>query len=386
MSDITPTRQALAGVIEYNRGLLARARDLNCRAGAVIFPIMDRGSLATWLANRLQGARRASEVQNPDVLKLPELDQAQVARVLTECPDTICVLGFDLPVEYRGGSAPLVRIGRDKVGDHTWRNLPDEGVKLPGGRLVEIMVIFTYYNSVSGTDVPALKRQCASIANKSAWDVWRDRPAIGLPDLADPSAVVPEIIEAVYGVSVVDGTPLMAYGVAALKGYRYSSDSWFEDKWYQSREEAQTARVAAIAKLDGLRKEISEKALVEAAKKEAEEAKEELRSVQSRDGWYELEYELRRKVEDRTGYWGSIPSDLEGIKARVVETRALKVQVEAALGTFCEHKAQAERERQAAAPKPAPQVKSRPIPQSAPAFSSGGFTLADLTQKWGRRS
>jgi hypothetical protein len=204
---------------------------------------------------------------------------------------------------------------------------------------------------------------------------------------------VPEIIEAVYGTSVVDGTPLTAYGVAVENGRRYyTTDPHFRGEWYQVRNQAVAVRNKTVVKLKGLLWEIREKAQVEAAKADLEATKGELRSLQSREGWDELEYELRQKVEARTGYYSSVPSDLDGLKVWMSQTCALKLQVEAALTALAEARVQAERQSQKSAPVPklAPGNKSlSPPPKSAaPAApaNGGGYTIADLTSKWGRRS
>jgi len=338
------TTSILSGVIQHNRALLLRARELNRRAGAQIFSVPDRESLTTWLTNRLQGTRRGVEVTDLESLKLPELNQAEVSRVLSECPDTLVVLGIELPVEYREGYAPRITLNSEQVTAYAWRELNDAGVTLPNDRLIEVVVPFSSWDTLSGTDIPDLKSRCVSRVNRSLWDSWNDRPEISLPDPTEATSEVLEIIEAVYGASVIDDTPLVAYGAVGARSYRYyPSDPWFEGKWFQSRDEAEVARNFSIAKLVEIREEIRQKALVEAAKADAEAARGELRSLQSREGWRDLDTNLQQRAQDRQ--YTYLPSGMEELTIWTSETRSLVAQVEAELAAIAERKAEEERQR-----------------------------------------
>jgi hypothetical protein len=131
-------------VIVANRGLLARSRELNTRAGETIFPIPSRDELNKLFVVALGGARRAAEIRNLPALLFPALDQRAIDKVLAESPDTITILGQEVAVEYRSGYNPRVQL--DFRGDegHNWLQLPDDGIHLPGGREVSI------YTSVEG--------------------------------------------------------------------------------------------------------------------------------------------------------------------------------------------------------------------------------------------
>ena len=339
----TPTSALMGGVINHNRGVLMYARELNRRAGSQVFPVMDRGSLAVWLANRLQGARCGSEVANLDALKLPELDATEVARVLAECPDTLVVLGSELPVEYREGSAPLVRLTESMVSENRWNDLPDVGITTPGGRPVEIKITISYYTVIGETAVPRLKARMREHRNEASWNGWQ-RPELPLPDLTDEATALPEIREAVYGQCVVTGVELTAYGVIRYNSGRWSNDPYFVGDWTRDRLEAEKRHAETMVRFEELRKEIREKARVEAAKADAESAKAELWSLQSIEGWYDLEHDLRRRVEDRQ--YAYLPSGLEELTTWTTETRAIKAEVEAIFAETAERKrlvAEAER-------------------------------------------
>jgi HrpA-like RNA helicase len=317
--------------ITHNRDVQRNASELNARAGEKIFPVMRYEDIEQWLKTRLGSARRVSEVKSLDALMLAHLDPKLIERVMHENPDEITVLGRAFSVEYWDSCSPRITLDHETIAAHSWRELPDAGVKLPGGRLVEIDVSFGYYDRVSSQDIPALKLSCMSHVNKRLWDNWpiADRPVIASPDPADLAASVPEILECPYGISVIDGTRLIAFGTAALNDYRYYSLSpWFEGKWFQVREEADEARAKAVAKLESLRKEAGEQKQLNTARKTAEEAQELLSNVQSNEGWYDLDCAIRSRVDQR--YYTYLPSELEELQVWTQVTNALLAEIEAA--------------------------------------------------------
>lgn len=348
---------------------LERAKALNLRAGETVFPVRNREEMLAWATQQLAGARRLEEIKNPTSLIIPEPDAELATLVMEENPDQISLLGKSVTVEYYEDRAPRVTLDRETAAAHGWRDLPNTGVKLPGGRLVEIAVPFGYYETISGQDIPELKARCASKANQGLWNNWWDRPAFALPDPADPTAVVPEIIEYQYGISVIDGTPLVAFGTVALNAYHYySSDPWFKSEWYQVREEAAAARTNAIAKLEELRKEAIEQKRLEderreteakaqaeiaAAKTEAEAVKAELKALTSNE-LCSADNELYHRAYAESGCYSWLPSTAEELRAWTVKTRAIIVQVQAVLADFqrqqeAEAQAKAEAERLARA-------------------------------------
>ncbi len=325
------------------------ARALNTRAGETIFTVMSPEEVGAYLKKCLCGARRMAEVVDPAALEPPAPDAELVELVMGENPDEITVIGRTFRVEYREGHTPRITLDRDTITAHGWRELPDAGVKLPGGRVVEVVVPFGYYDTVSGRDIPELKTRCVSRANKCLWDNWptEGRPAIGLPDPADPTSVVPEIIECRYGISVIDGTSLVAFGAVDLKDYRYySSDPWFEGKWFQVREEANAARAKSAAKLESIREEAIKQKQFDETKAMAEAAQESLRSVQSREGWYDLDGDLRSRVDSKR--YEYLPSGLEDLQTWTQEANALLGEAVAALKSLADKKAEEARAQQEA--------------------------------------
>lgn len=173
--------------------------------------------------------------------------------------------------------------------------------------------------------------RCASKVNKSLWDNWPTKgPIITLPNPADVTSTVPEIIECQYGVSAIDGSALIAFGTVALKGYRFHySDSHFEGKWFQVREDAIKAKAEAVAKLEGLREVVIKQKQIYDARVTAEAAQESLRKLKYQQGWNNVDQNLRSRVEHRS--FSYLPSDLVGLRDWTLTTQKLIDEVMATL-------------------------------------------------------
>jgi len=251
-------------VIITNQALVRRASDLNTRAGEVVFPVPNKAQLATCIKNALQGAVRVTDIANPSALKLPALDEMKIDQVLANSPDEIDLLG-GLSVEYRRDSPPMVRVPSGLK--HNWRKLPDEGVRLPDGRLVEVRVEGFMLSDPSDTSIPMVKRRIADHLNERQWNAW-DEPTITAPNPSDPNSSVC-ITTAVYGQCALSDEDLVACGT--VEAYQPWSDepiTW-RTRWYKERSEAETVQAWANNKL-----ETDRTRLVEQAEREAAEAVE----------------------------------------------------------------------------------------------------------------
>lgn len=222
-------------VITANRALLARARDLNTRAGQSIFPVPNRDELTKLFVVALGGARRIVEIRHMSALTLPALDERMIEKVLREQPDTITILGREVKVEYRSGYNPRVRL--DFRGDESrdWLQFPDTGIYLPGGREVAMYSAvegYSYYIEANSSQFKVKARECL---NQGLWDNWQK------PGLPAPTGSIPPIVEMEYGRCVMSGAPLVAYGTV-------NYDSWYGSwKSYWSRSRTETEQVYAQA-------------------------------------------------------------------------------------------------------------------------------------------
>lgn len=315
----------LRSVTESNRALLKRARDLNIRAGAEVFPALKREEYKEFLAQCLGGARRVAEVADPTILLLPSLDEDLVALVVDDNPDVISVLDREVPVEYRQ-AGPLVRM--DFRGDESrdWLKLPDAGIYLPGGREVSMYAAIKGYHYYIETTSSQFKVKARECLNQGLWEGWQR------PELPAPMDSVPPIVEAEYGRCVVTDRPLVAYG--AIQAYQFwSSDqvSW-KSYWSRDRAEAEETRAKAVQKLEEIQAEALQKREYEEAHQRAEQARTQLLDWSSHQFWGDLDPALRGKVD--AWRYSNLPSSTEGLRQLAAEIEAFIVEIEAELMQF----------------------------------------------------
>jgi hypothetical protein len=334
----------IQAVIEENRALVARMRELNTRAGEDRFAIPTREQLATGIAQILGGIARLADIRWPETLRLPTLDAEAEAEVLRLCPDTIAVCGQAIAVEYRAPyygtpRSPLVRVDFRGEQAKDWLKLPDCGVKLPDGRE---LVIVAPVEGCGWSEVEApsaqFKGKVLERLTQGQWDAWKSSaPAIALPEVEDYDSVVPfEVV--VYGHCPVTGAELQAYGTVVPKSYRYyDTDPYFEGRWYRNHLEAHNQADASAVRLCELYDELM-------AKRQEEEERAEREALKKRVG--EL-YDASRSIEGfarelsdrlyntRYGYSGGATT--------VDEFTALIAEAEAAVATYEAKQAEAER-------------------------------------------
>lgn len=312
-------------VIEANKSRQNRARQLNIRAEKQVFPVLDQAALEAWLRERLDGVVSLGSITDPEKLRLPELDEAQVATVVRENPDKINLLDWEFDVVYEG--IPSIKL---LGGDQMWKELPDAGVRLPSGRDVCVAVPVDWYNCISDTNIPQLKRKVREHLNAQQWDQWQ-KPELAVPDLGVEGAAIPEISTVQYGTCVVDGTPLNAFGTLVVNSYYYyATDARFKTAWFRNKQEAEQARATAVAKLETIRVTERERRELETVKATAEALQARLdelyRVLQSGDG----ERTLQQRVYERR-YYDCVPSEIAGVRQWNVETERLVSEASAAV-------------------------------------------------------
>lgn len=291
---------SLDAVLGSNAARQNRARQLNNRSGENTFKVYSSDEIFQWFVTALSGARRIAEIIRPEALALPLLDEKAVDRVLSENPDTIRLLGEDLAVEY---NIPLrVRLYQEIIASNRWLSLPDEGVRLPGGRLVEIVASFGFYDSIADSNVPHFKEKMRQRLNQEQWNKW-EKPEIAIPNPEDENSHIP-VITACYGKCVVTGKKLLAYGTLMVnRSHWYSSDPWFKPLWSQSQEEAERARAEAQQKLEEIRVEARQKRELETAKSRLQELLANLQDLNGHEKWFVIHPDTRQDVENHlNGY------------------------------------------------------------------------------------
>lgn len=336
MSEEKSKSDLLWEVIRANRELEQKARELNVRAGSKVFSILSVKEWEKWLSERLGVAVSAATIPDLEALRLPPLDEDLIRLVFEENPDEIQVLGQTPKVTYQEGYKPKAGISGEAMGQapFIWLQLPDEGVKLPGGRLVCLTVSLgaPSYSHEYDSDIPKLKVKLREKLNREQWDAWKNRPAIAIPDPGVEGAAIPEIVSAQYGACVVTGEPLAAFSALAPKSYRYQGDPIFEVLWYRTKDEAEQACAKSVALLEQVREQARKQRELEQAQAAAQAAREKISGLYEKHYYgygseIRLEGDLRSQLYSRRNEY--LPSDAEGLRKWTAETEALVAKVEA---------------------------------------------------------
>ena len=303
-----------------------RARELNIRCGENLFKVYSQADLEAFVMERLQGARCRREIGDMEALCLPPIEEDLVDLVLQENPEKFRVLEEEMAVSYQQGAPPRVTIIEESAHGRRWLELPDEGIKLPGGRGIEIVLVMGWQTVANNKDIPALKIKVREYLNAQQWSAWRDKPEISLPDPAT-DVEFPALLQVEYGKCVVTGTPLAAYGAVALKFRSYYDTTWFESRWERSGDEARKVHNAAAAKFAELRVEALKKVQLDEAKKTTAAVQGKIRELYDNSRSYNFDSALRGELYNRA-YASSAPvADFEKWQA---ECEQLIARVEAA--------------------------------------------------------
>lgn len=257
----TDAGRDLNAVLCANAERQERARQMNIRTGEETFTVYSPDEMFKRFVTALLGARRIAEVTHPKALALPVLNEHTVASVLRDNPDTVTLIGSEFVVEYSDDygcsrTNPRVELEGEIAGEHRWKRLPNEGVRLPGGRLVEVTVSLGYHGFFSGTDIPRLKERVRERLNDDRLERWVDRPKLTPPDPASGNFEIP-FVTAVYGQCVVTGEELEVFGTAVWESWREG----FTTQWFRDRDEAEKAHAEAVQKLEAIRGEAQQRGI-----------------------------------------------------------------------------------------------------------------------------
>jgi len=330
--------ETIQAVIAANRAIQMEARKWNIRAGEIVFPVMTSEEWKLWLASRLNGAISCATVINPDLLRLAALDVELVNLTREMNPDSITVLGKVLSVEYREPyygtpRPPQVTLGDEFISSNRWNELPNEGVKLPGGRALNVILksSASWSALAEGSDIPALKQTMKSRLNEEQWSRWTDRPFIAVLTEITDEVVLPEIITAVYGKCVVTGDALEAFGTLTAYQYGSSDPITWKSEWFRVRAEAETAFSKAQAELEKAKVEARDRREREAVQKAAEAAKSRAKDLYGEHCSYSSEVKVEGELRDRlySLYYAYLPSDLTELREWTAQANTLIGEVEA---------------------------------------------------------
>jgi hypothetical protein len=256
-------------VITANRAVIAQAKSLNVRAGEVVFIILSYDEMMTRFTTSLRGARRVSEIQDFDAVRLPGLDSDLVKMVTDDNPDTVEILGREFAVEYRNHYDPRIEIRFEDDWADKWQDIP-ETLTLPGGREISIKSVTDGHGYWIEAENPIeLKGKIKDALNRKQWEKWEDKPEMAAVDPEDDQSV--SFVTTVYGQCVVTGDDLKAYGTVEVCQYWSSDPIEWRPVWYRSESEARKIFDRSVAKLIETKAVIAEKRAKEArAQAEAE--------------------------------------------------------------------------------------------------------------------
>jgi len=311
----------LEEVLKGNRARIAKARELNVRAGEDLFPVPSHEELTKLFTVALEGARRVAEIRNLSALLLPALDRKLVGRVLAENPDRINVLGREVEVKYRTGNSPYVRLDFQGKAGRDWLQLSDDGIYLPSGREIYFSSAIEGYDQYFEVASSQFKVKAREYLHREMWNNWNWEK----PELAPPTDSIPPIVEVEYGRCVVTDVALTAFGV-----FKY--DSWYETwKPYWTRDPAEAERLHAQAceKFMEMREEVAREALKKRVGEICDAHHNEL-----------PESLLTRLRDTQHGYEGGATTVSE-VEALIAEAEATVAALVAAL----EERAEAERKQ-----------------------------------------
>ncbi len=363
--------ETIQAVIAANRAIQMEARKWNNRAGEIVFPVMTNEEWKLWLGSRLKGAISCATISNLDLLRLPALDVGLVNLTREMNPDSIIVLGKVVPVEYREPYCdtprlPQVTLGDEFISSNCWNELPNEGVKLPGGRAVHIVLkSSTSWSALAeGSDIVALKQSMKSRLNEGQWSRWIDRPVIAVPTEITDKTVLSDIITVVYGRCVMTGEDLFAFGtLTASRSWSSDSIIW-KTEWFRVRMQAETAFNNAQVELEKAKVKARDRREIENILSEAEKVQNHVRSLYDTYASCGIESSLLDKLY--SFYFASIPETKEECVEWITNANAVVAEVEVTLARRLHN----------------PQV-AQSIPKQSVKLS---VSLEALASKWGARN
>ena len=326
--------QELALVSPESKIRQKQARELNIRAGDDTFHVYTRTELSAWISDKGNSPRAIADIKNPEELTLPPLDAESKDRIIDDNPDTVMLLGNAVNVVYDKDRQPRTERWDFARDDHTWMQLPDEGVFLPGGRRVAINLAIDNREVMwSEIDVIKVKAMMREHLNLNQWHHPGEvtKPLLVVPDPMDEDAVFPEMTVFQYGTCVVTGEPVFGYGYVCFYEGGYYSHPSFSATHTWDREKALAAHLAScegFAKLQAREAESRAKQAAEASLNAAKEPLETLSTIHE-DVWEKLPQDLRQRVSTRRQ--ATTPGTSAECRAWVAETEALIAEVEATI-------------------------------------------------------
>lgn len=282
---------------------------------------------------------KASAVSATDLLLSLEdfVSKEKQEEVAAGNPDFVLFLGKEREVRYEKGRDPAITLEQNE----DWRQIPDEGVCLYGGRKLSVVpFVFGWGHYFSGTDTMKVKDEVRKRLNLTVWEKF-PKPTISLPDARHGDEVVPEVVEVQYGLDALTGEPAVKFGAVSVQT-SFGSFNGFKAFWYDEREKAEEVRTVAQKALDELAAVECDRRELETVRVESDRLKERLDALQQEHGHNsKLSQDARRMLDDRR--WVSRPGNAADLRAWIAETEAVIAKIEAALTEVASRNARREK-------------------------------------------
>ena len=296
LSRTTTEGTAVSDVSKDNSARREKARSLNSRAGKDLFETYEYVQLASFYFKAINGARSVSEIEDIEALRLPPLDEAEVSRVMGENPDAIELCGGNVPIKYSRHYSPQATLNLEMVSSNRRRDLPNEGVFLPSGREVEIVVSFGAFTTFSSTETPQLKEKVRNHLNLKKWEAWKKPSSPEANELQKinrgEGSFPDEVQVAEYGRCALGDVSLWAYGAVSVN--RWSNNSPLVFEWFREKRDAEVAMGEARKQFARFQAEVRDKLELKDAKESAEKWQKEIQFI--------------RDLYDE--FWARMPDDL----------------------------------------------------------------------------
>lgn len=226
-------------------------------------------------------------------------------------PDFIFFLGKEREIRYEKGRDPVITLEENE----DWRQIPDEGVCLPSGRRISVVpFVFGWGHYFSGTDTKKVKDEVRKRLNLTAWEKKFSKPVISLPDARNGDEIVPEVVEAQYGLDALTGELVKKFGAVGMQT-SFGSFNGFKAFWYDEREKAEEARADAQKALDELAAKERERRELETIRAESDRVKERLDALRNQN--FKIPIDECRALDDRlTGTEKNFQAELSQLREK----------------------------------------------------------------------
>lgn len=229
------TASELADVLWHNQETMVTNHRLLARTQVAVGPVWTSDQLAQHYLEATGGnVTSLKALTNPDMLRLPAIDTALLARCVIDYPDEWRMGGLWLRFKYEVGALPTASVYYDP--SLFWSSVPETTLRLPVGQTFSLTVQGQYW-TVSDTDGGTLRNQVLAYALEELWQQFQRRsayvrdaafPAI-FPLNGDDHSPAEHVYESPYGVHPLTGQSMTAYAYYQFTDGNILRVAWTRD-------------------------------------------------------------------------------------------------------------------------------------------------------------